>query len=146
MKRNTLKIFICILLIALVIIAIITYKFYNYRSIAINSANDNKTYKSFYNKQVLGTDVVTLINKTMDNNKQNGVKKNNDGTFIGNELNSVNIEVKFKELDKPIKMEKIYSQDTINFVQNFGAESFICTKIEYHKKTGNVKYMYFEQV
>ena len=124
----------------------LTHTFYNYRSIAINSANDNKTYKSFYNKQVLGTDVVTLINKTMDNNKQNGVKQNNDGTFIGNELNSVNIEVKFKELDKPIKMEKIYSQDTINFVQNFGAESFICTKIEYHKKTGNVKYMYFEQV
>lgn len=146
MKKSIFKILAVIVIIALVVIAIIAYKFYSYRKIAVEASTDNKTYNSFYNKEVLGTDVVTLINKTIDNNKKNSVEQDESGKYVDNQLNSVNIEVKFKELDKVITMEKIYDQDTIKFVQNFGAITFKCTKIEYHKKTGNVKYMYFEEV
>ena len=140
------KYVLIILTIVFVIVAIIGYKVYEYKVTQNDVANNNKTYNNFYEKEVLGTDVATLINKAMDNNKKNSVEKSEDGYYIDNNTNSVNIDIKFKDLDTPISMEKIDKLDSIRFVQNFGGFSFKCTKIEYHKKTGNVKYMYFEQI
>ena len=140
------KYVLIILTIVFVIVAIIGYKVYEYKVTQNDVANNNKTYNNFYEKEVLGTDVATLINKAIDNNKKNSVEKSEDGYYIDNNTNSVNIDIKFKDLDSPISMEKIDKLDSIRFVQNFGGFSFKCTKIEYHKKTGNVKYMYFEQI
>ena len=140
------KYVLSIITIVLIIVAIIAYKVYDYKVNQNNMANNNKTYNSFYEKEVLGTDVATLINKAIDNNNKNSVEKSEDGVYINNNNNSINIDIKFKDLDKPISMERIDELDSIKFVQNFGGFSFKCTKIEYHEKTGNVKYMYFEQV
>ena len=140
------KYVLSIITIVLIIVAIIAYKVYDYKVNQNNMANNNKTYNSFYEKEVLGTDVATLINKAIDNNNKNSVEKSNDGYYINNDKDSINIDIKFKDLDEPISMERIDELDSIRFVQNFGGFSFKCTKIEYHEKTGNVKYMYFEQV
>ena len=140
------KYVLIIITIVLIIVAVVTYKVYDYRVTKNNVSNNNKTYNSFYEKEVLGTDVATLINKAIDNNNKNSVEKSNDGYYINNDKNSINIDIKFKDLDEPISMERIDELDSIRFVQNFGGFSFKCTKIEYHEKTGNVKYMYFEQV
>ena len=43
-------------------------------------------------------------------------------------------------------MEQIYKQGTEQFVQFFINEKFKCSKVEYHKKTGKIKYMLFEQI
>lgn len=142
MKKN---VFI-IIAIVLIIVAIIVYNFYGYRQKMILAQQNNKTYNSFYEQPVLGTDLATLINKAIDSNEKNAVEKDEKGIYLNNEKNSINIEVKFLELDKIIPMESINKQDVIRFVQNFGAMSFKCTKIEYHKTTQNVKYMYFEQI
>ena len=135
-----------IITVVLIIVSAIAYKIYDFRVTQNNVANNNKTYNSFYEKEALGTDVATLINKAMDSNKKNSVEKYEDGSYVDNNTNSVNIDIKFKDLDTPISMEKIDELDSVRFVQNFGGFSFKCTKIEYHKKTGNVKYMFFEQV
>ena len=140
------KYVLSIITIVLIIVAIIAYKVYDYKVNQNNMANNNKTYNSFYEKEVLGTDVATLINKAIDNKNKNSVEKSDEGVYINNNNNSINIDIKFKDLDKPISMERIDELDSIKFVQNFGGFSFKCTKIEYHEKTGNVKYMYFEQV
>ena len=140
------KYVLSIITIVLIIVAIIAYKVYDYKVNQNNMANNNKTYNSFYEKEVLGTDVATLINKAIDNNNKNSVEKSDEGVYINNNNNSINIDIKFKDLDKPISMERIDELDSIKFVQNFGGFSFKCTKIEYHEKTGNVKYMYFEKV
>ena len=140
------KYVLIIITIVLIIVAVVTYKVYDYRVTQNNVSNNNKTYNSFYEKEVLGTDVATLINKAIDSNNKNSVEKSNDGYYINNDKDSINIDIKFKDLDEPISMERIDELDSIRFVQNFGGFSFKCTKIEYHEKTGNVKYMYFEQV
>ena len=142
MKKN---IFI-IITIVLIIVAIIGYKFYNYKQEIMRAEQNNKTYNSFYEQPVLGTDLATLINKAIDNNEKNAVEKDEKGIYLNNEENSINIEVKFLELDKVIPMESINKQDVVQFVENFGTMTFKCTKIEYHEKTKNVKYMYFEQI
>lgn len=142
MKKNV----ILILTIFLVIIVVIGYGIYNRRASISKSSIENKAYESFYNQQVLGTDVISIINKAVDSNEKNSVEKDEKGNYIENNENSIKIDIKFKELDQIITMERINEVGMQQFWQNYGALNFKCTKIEYHKKTNNVRYLYFEQI
>lgn len=140
------KIVILISTIFLTIALIIGYKIY-YKKVAIEqAAKENKSYESFYNKEILGTDVISIINKAIDSNEKNQVEKDEKGNYIDNFENSIEIKLKFKELDQIITMERINEVGMQQFWLNYGTLSFKCTNIEYHTKTNNVKYMYFEQI
>ena len=140
------KIIICILSIFLIIICIVVYGVYQKNENTAQIGVDNKTYESNENKEVLGTDIISIINKATDSNKKNDIKIGEDGNYIDNGKNSIRIEIKFLELDKVITMERINNVGIEKFWSNYGALSFKCTKIEYHEKTHRVKYMYFEEV
>ena len=140
------KIIICILSIFLIIICIVVYGVYQKNENTAQIGVDNKTYESYENKEVLGTDIISIINKATDSNKKNDIKIGEDGNYIDNGKNSIRIEIKFKELDKVITMERINNVGIEKFWSNYGALSFKCTKIEYHEKTHRVKYMYFEEI
>ena len=140
------KIIICILSIFLIIICIVVYGVYQKNENTAHIGVDNKTYESYENKEVLGTDIISIINKATDSNKKNDIKIGEDGNYIDNGKNSIRIEIKFLELDKVITMERINNVGIEKFWSNYGALSFKCTKIEYHEKTHRVKYMYFEEV
>lgn len=140
------KIIICILSIFLIVICIVVYGVYQKNENTAQIGVDNKTYESYENKEVLGTDIISIINKATDSNEKNDIKIGEDGNYIDNGKNSIRIEIKFKELDKVITMERINNVGIEKFWNNYGALSFKCTKIEYHEKTHRVKYMYFEEV
>ena len=140
------RIIICILSIFLIIICIVVYGVYQKNENTAQIGVDNKTYESYENKEVLGTDIISIINKATDSNKKNDIKIGEDGNYIDNGKNSIRIEIKFLELDKVITMERINNVGIEKFWSNYGALSFKCTKIEYHEKTHRVKYMYFEEV
>ena len=140
------KIIICILSIFLIIICIVVYGVYQKNENTAQIGVDNKTYERYENKEVLGTDIISIINKATDSNKKNDIKIGEDGNYIDNGKNSIRIEIKFLELDKVITMERINNVGIEKFWSNYGALSFKCTKIEYHEKTHRVKYMYFEEV
>ena len=140
------KIIICILSIFLIIICIVVYGVYQKNENTAQIGVDNKTYESYENKEVLGTDIISIINKATDSNKKNDIKIGEDGNYIDNGKNSIRIEIKFLELDKVITMERINNVGIEKFWSNYGALRFKCTKIEYHEKTHRVKYMYFEEV
>ena len=140
------KIIICILSIFLIIICIVVYGVYQKNENTAQIGVDNKTYESYENKEVLGTDIISIINKATDSNKKNDIKIGEDGNYIDNGKNSIRIEIKFLELDKVITMERINNVGIEKFWSNYGALSFKCTKIEYHEKTHRVKNMYFEEV
>ena len=140
------KIIICILSIFLIIICIVVSGVYQKNENTAQIGVDNKTYESYENKEVLGTDIISIINKATDSNKKNDIKIGEDGNYIDNGKNSIRIEIKFLELDKVITMERINNVGIEKFWSNYGALSFKCTKIEYHEKTHRVKYMYFEEV
>lgn len=140
------KIIICILSVFLVVICIVSYSLYQKNENTAQIGIDNKTYESYYNKEVLGTDIISIINKAIDSNEKNDIKMGKDGNYIEDEKISIRIEIKFKELDKVITMERINNVGIEKFWSNYGALSFKCTKIEYHEKTHRVKYMYFEEV
>lgn len=142
MRKNVIIISIIFLIIAI----LIGYGI-NYNKISkLKTIQENKVYESFYNKEVLGTDIISLLNKTIDSNEKNLVDKDDNGNYIENDKDSIKIDIKFKELEKNINMETINKVGMQNFWKNFATFNFKCTKIEYHSKTNNVKYLYFEQI
>ena len=43
-------------------------------------------------------------------------------------------------------MEEFYNNDITRFVQNFSLAKFKCSNIEYHKKTGKISRIMFEEI
>lgn len=142
MKKN---LFI-ILGIFLIIIAILVYFYYNTLKIAIISQSINREYEKYLEKDILGSTLMTLINKASDQNEKNDVQKDEKNTYIENDTNSIKIEVKFLESDKTFSMEAITSLGAEQFIKNYNSMTFKCTKKEYHQKTKTIKYMLFEQI
>ena len=103
MKKNI----IILLVIVIAIISAFAYNFYNYKAQELETARKNKEYESFYEQEVLGTDLMSLINKAIDSNRKNNVEKDENGRYIDNSKNSIKIEIKFLELDKTILMEAV---------------------------------------
>ena len=76
------------------------------------------------------------------------MQKNEQGQYIDNEKNSINIDIKFFEEDEEttIDIENIYQRGTDEFLHFYRNIKFICNNVEYHKETGKIKYMLFEQI
>ena len=107
---------------------------------------ENMPFESYYNQEIYGTELTTIINKAIDNNNNNGVLKDKKGKYIDNKSNSINIDVKIIDNDKIYTMETLYNGGMENFIQYYNQIKFKCTIIEYHKDTHKVKYMLFEQI
>ena len=107
-----------------------------------------KKYNSQYyiNKSIYGTELVTLINKVINENEINKVEKDEKGFFIENNENSIKINIKMNTNGKTYQMETFYNNDITKFVENFNLVKFRCNKIEYHKKSGRVSKLYFEEI
>lgn len=148
MKRN-----LIILISALLIVCVfVVYFVINYRNMQIDAQANNKEYITYKDKTIVGTTLVSLINKTVDNNEKNNIEKDEKNTYIENDKNSVKIYIYFLDLEKedkyietPYTMEQIYNNDTYNFIKLYGTSNFYCSNIDYHEKTGNVKSLTFEQ-
>lgn len=141
--RQTLLI---ILAIIFIVICIISATIINIQ--AENNAinKENLEYEKYLNKEILGTEVATLISKVVDQNEKNNVQKDEKGYYIDNNQNSIKIDLKMTTIDKTYPMEEIYNNKITNFVQNFNLIKFKCTSIEYHKNTGKVSKMIFEEL
>lgn len=133
-------------LIIIIIIVGMSYMYMNYKSNYYSAKKENEQFSSYYNKEFKGTVIATLVNKAYDNNLTGNVERNEKGKFIGNDTNSIKIDIKMLDTDKTYDMETLYSGGMDKFVKYYSQITFKCTKIEYHKSTGKVKYMLIEQV
>ena len=143
MKRS----FFIILIILFIISSAIALYLYNVGRIDKMATKHNQQYEVYCNKKILGTDLISLINKAIDYNEKNNIpKQDNSIYYINNNTNSIQINIKFIENDKIIKMEDIAEKQTENFIKFFATSTFMCNDIKYHAQTKNVQSMYFEQV
>lgn len=106
----------------------------------------NSQYEYYINKSIYGTELVTLINKVINENEINKVEKDEKGFFIENNENSIKINIKMNTNGKTYQMETFYNNDITKFVENFNLVKFRCNKIEYHKTSGRVSKLYFEEI
>lgn len=128
------------------IIACITGIYMNYKTNYYEAKRENKQYESYYNQEFYGAEVVTIINKAIDNNLTNQVQRDNKGKYIENDTNSIKIDVKIIDNDKTYDMETLYAGGMDKFVKYYNEIMFKCTKIDYHKSSGKIKYMLIEQI
>ena len=143
MKKS---IFIVLAILFIIAIVICLY-IYNVKKIENVAIKHNKQYEEYCNKKILGTELISLINKAIDYNEKNSVEKQeNTIYYINNNTNSIQITVKFLDNDKIIKMENIAEKQTENFIKFIATATFKCNDIKYHKQTKNVQSMYFEQI
>ena len=133
-------------LIVIIIVVGISYMYLNYKANYNETKLKNVEFESYYNQEIYGGDLTTIINKAVDNNISNGVEKNNKGKYLDNQKNSINIDVKMLDNDKVYNMETLYGGGMNKFLQYYNQLRFKCTKIEYHKSTNRIKYMLFEQI
>ncbi len=133
-------------LIIIVIVVGISYMYLNSKANYYQSKKANMEFESYYNHEIMGTDLTTIINKAVDNNQDNDVQKDEKGKYINNDNNSINIDIKMLDVDEIYTMETFFNGGMDKFVQYYGTIQFKCTQIEYHKKTNKVKYMLFEQI
>lgn len=140
------KAFLLITAIILIIIFCILGYILQKRS-EINEINYyNKQYQIYLNKEVYGTEVATIINKAIEQNEENEISKDENGYYIENDTNSIKINLKMITIDQTYPMELIYSNNMQEFVKNFNIVLFKCTNIEYHKQTGKISKITFEQI
>ena len=138
-----------ILIFLIFVVAILSILLINYNSYALQKSKisaENEKFEVYLNKDIFGIDIASVINKAIDKNTKNGIKKDENNLFIQNNENSIEVEVYLKEGEQIYKMEQIYKQGTEQFVQFFIDAKFKTSKVEYHEKTGLIKYILFEQI
>lgn len=139
------KIIVIILCFVIVIMSILIGKYYNYKQEYNKIKEENLEYEYYLEKEIYGTEVVTVINKAVNNNEINKIEKDSDGFYVPNDINSVKIDIKIIDNDMTYKMETLYNGGMTNFVQYYNTILFKCSKIEYNSK-GRVSYLLFEQI
>lgn len=133
-------------LVVIIIVAGVSYMYLNYKANYNAAMKENKQFSSYYNQEFYGADVATIVNKAYDSNLTGEVERDNKGKFIENDTNSIKIDLKMLDIDKTYDMETLYIGGMDTFVQYYNQIKFKCTKIEYHKSTGKVKYLLIEQI
>ena len=136
-------IFLLIIIIAILIVGI-NYASYKFEHDIIMS--ENAEFEEFKDKEIYGLDIVTIINKAVDKNTKNEIPSDENGIFIQNESNSIEIEIYMKDNETTYKMETFFNSGTDKFIKYYGHIKFKCSKIEYHEETGKIKYILFEQL
>ena len=103
------KTIIFILCVVIVILSIFGTKYINYREQQSKIKKENLEYETYLNKEVSGRDLTTAINRAVDNNEKNKVSKDENGLYIANDVNSIEIEIKISDNDTTYKMETLYN-------------------------------------
>ena len=146
MKKNI--IIISLVLLIIIIICIVGIKLNSKTN--ISTKQENQEYEKYLLNEIYGTDVITLIIKAISDNEYNKIQKDEKGFYIENNTNSIKIEIVMitdeeKNETTTYKMESISKVGIVEFIKNFNIVKFKCTKKEYHKETGKIKYIEITQ-
>ncbi|MCI9365486.1 MAG: hypothetical protein HFJ54_02470 [Clostridia bacterium] len=101
----------------------------------------NSQFEEYANRTIYGTDVLTIINKAIDNNEEFDIKKDENNIYIADDEKSVKIDItllskneKEEIIELTYPMERLEKADLNKFVSSFGLTTFKCEKIEYNSK------------
>lgn len=139
------KLFI-FLVVVLVIVAIVAVQYSSYKIEKNSILSENEEYEQYLDQEIYGIDLASLINKTADKNLRNKIPKSENGIFIQNNKNSIELEIYMKDNETTYKFETFYNNGTEQFAQYYGNIKFKCSKIEYHEDTNRISYILFEQI
>lgn len=133
------KSIVCILIIIVLIIVIITVKISNTNMKKNSISSYNSVFEQYKNKTLYGADVLSIINKAIDNNTKNNIEKDKDGYFIEDDTSSIKVNIKLLKTDEKGEIEEIkYPMERLEkagldaFIASFSLTKFECTEIKYN--------------
>lgn len=141
--KKTIIILICIFLI--IIISIYTY-YHSRQNEMISVKKFNYQYEQYFDKEMYGADVATLINKAIDNNEKYEIVKNENDKYIEDEKYCLKVIIKFKDVDTMYEMESIDKAGMEGFLKNFSNSVFKITDYKYNKHTNRVGKIIVEEI
>lgn len=139
------KVITLIIILIICILISFSYAYNTYKSQEREIINHNNEYEYYYNKEIYGVELATIINKIINNNSNYNISKDEKGNYIEDKEHSIKMDIYIIDTDDTYSIERIYSLGTDKFVKSFNSAKFKCTKIEYHSQSKKVKYLYFEQ-
>ena len=125
------KKFFAILVLAFCItVLIIVVNFNEYQKNQRQVNNFNREFEEYNKEDVLGVDITTLINKAISNNEKYGVQKDENGLYIDDGKNSIQIYITMIINGQTYPMENINKLGMDSFTSYFGVIKFRCTNIQ----------------
>lgn len=138
---------ICIILVIVICIVIsIKYAYSGYKKEYNEVQNFNSNFSQYIDKEFYGNELATIINRAIDNNEKNKIPKDSNGRYIEDEMYSIKVDIYITDNETTYSMETINLGGISNFVSYYSDVKFKCTKVEYHKKTNRISYLYIEQI
>lgn len=137
---------IILISVIIIIVVMVSFNYINFQKEKNEVVKYNLEFEEIYQKEIYGIHLTTIINKVINNNERNNVEKGQDKKYLDNKTNSIRVDIMMKDTNEIYPMEILYNGGIEEFVQYYGNIQFKCTKIEHHKQTGKVSYLYFEQV
>ena len=141
--KKTLIIF-CVIVICILIS--ITYAYSMYKSDFNKVQKFNNEFSKYVEQEFSGTDLATIINLAIDNNEKYKITKDGTGKYQEDDMYSIRVDVYMTDTEKTYSMETLSAGEISNLVNNYSNIQFKCTKVEYHKKSKRVSYLYIEQI
>lgn len=140
------KIIIIISVIVICIVISITYAYSMYKSDLNQVQKFNNEFSKYIDQEFYGNEVATIVNLAIDNNERYKIPKDSTGKYIEDDSYSVRADIYITDSEKVYSMELLNLGEISNFVNNYSNVKFKCTKVEYHKKTKRLSYLYIEQI
>ena len=146
---------IAILLIVAILVVIISMQIKQNAQNRQDVLSFNREYEKYQDKDLYGIDIVTVINKAVDNNAKNEIEKDANARYINDGEKSIQVELNLiagvdaKTGEKETvthPMERLIEVDLNGFIKNFNLTIFRVKEIEYHEKTGRISKIIFEQI
>ena len=138
---------ICIILVIVICIVIsIAYAYSGYKKEYNEVQNFNSNFSQYIDKEFNGNELATIINGAIDNNEKNKIPKDSNGRYIEDKMYSIKVDIYITDNETTYSMETINLGGISNFVSYYSDVKFKCTKVEYHKKTNRISYLYIEQI
>lgn len=133
-------------LIVIIVIAGVSYLYLNWKANWKVAQRQNRQFESYFEQEIYGSELATILNKAMDNNQKNEIPKDKKGNYIDDGNHCLKIEIYMLDNEETYPMETLFQGGMDKFVQYYNAIKFKCVAIEYHKTTNKVSYMRFEQI
>ena len=133
--------------ILIVILILITITSVIVINISSNNIKVNETSKfnsgfEIYKDNILhGADILTIINKAIDNNQEHKIEKDEHGNYINDDKFCLKIELILLTIDKDENIKEVtYPMETLEkagldgFISSFSLTNFKYEKIEYNSQ------------
>ena len=117
------------------------------RKFAENEARKpNLEYEYILEKEMYGTDIVTIINKAMNNNQKYEIDIDENGNYINDNRYSIQVEIAFIGMEENFTMERICRVGIEEFMRAFNISKFKCINKQYHEETKRLSKIVLQEI